>query len=309
MDGGGPHAPRLFIFGDSWASADYGDVDTWPELLSARYYDQHGKSINLAQAYCGSDGLDWQLKRLRMDMAASSASSLATAPSALDLAIIHVGGNDLYHATPKALAAIAACGGCCGRLLPPLALRLAANLQTLVEGLIRIGVRRVVLVGVPLTANVPMIAKPASGVPGLVSCVGCIMGGCNRVLLAAMRKALEDAQTSTRVPLHTAIVLDEARAIDEAHATADDAPRLWHDVSHPSQALHAMLADAFEVQLAKALPPPNVADLMKQQQRRQQHAADDRKGDVDNDEGMQGTDERDRLLARTPSQRAALQVD
>lgn len=322
MDGGGHtlagssltagvSPPRLYIFGDSWASADYGDIDTWPELLSARHYAQHGKSINMAQAYCGSDGLDWQLKRLRMDLAASSASGLASAPSALDLAIIHAGGNDLYHATPKALAAIAACGGCCGRLLPPLALRLATNLQTLVEGLIRIGIRRIAIVGVPLTANVPLIARPASGVPGLVSWLGCVMGGCNRVLLAAMHKALEDAQNSTRVALHTAVVLDEARAIDETHATADDAPRLWYDVSHPSQALHAMLADAFEMQLAKALPPPNLTDLMKQQQQWQQHTADDRdwEGDVDNDEGAQGADERDRLLARTPLQRTALRVD
>ena len=292
------YAPRLLIFGDSWASADYGDIDTWAELLSERCYGN--SSINLAQAYCGSDGLEWQLKRLQMDLASSGHS--ATCED--DLAIVHVGGNDLYHATPGALAAIAASGGCCGLLLPPLALRLAENLRVLLEGLMRLGVRRIAVVGVPLTANVPMIARPASGVPGLVSCISCIMAGCNRVLLSAMHKALADAQAATRVDLDIAVVLNEARAIDEAHATAADAARLWHDVSHPSQALHSLLADAFQIQLANALPPRNLAyPACTKQQAAAAAAAEDPGGEEEEE------DERGHLLARTPSQRAALQID
>ena len=77
---------RLLIFGDSWASAEYGDIDTWPELLAERHC--HGHVLNLAQPYAGSDNLDWQIKRLKM----------------LLLARTQVGEEEVLH--PEALAII-----------------------------------------------------------------------------------------------------------------------------------------------------------------------------------------------------------
>ena len=256
---------RLLIFGDSWASAEYGDIDTWPELLAERHFS--GRVLNFAQPFAGSNNLDWQLKRLKMMLMASSQGGDGDILHPEALAIVHCGGNDLYHASPYSLAHVAAVSPCCGLVLPPLAKALAANLQSFVEGLIELRVCRVALAGVPLTAHVPMIAAPAQKLPFPnlgAAAIGLVMRGCNTVLLAAMRAGLEDAQRASGVSLEVGVCVDEASAINAVcarssrrgeqlgkHSSSDP---MWYDISHPSQALHTALADELHAQLSGALP-------------------------------------------------------
>ena len=257
---------RLLIFGDSWASAEYGDIDTWPELLAERHC--HGHVLNLAQPYAGSDNLDWQIKRLKMLLLARTQVGEEEVLHPEALAIIHSGGNDLYHASPLALAHVAAVSPCCGRVLPPLAKVLASNLQRCIEGLIELRVCRVALVGVPLTACVPLIAEPAQQLPFPTlgtAAIGLVMCGCNAVLLAAMRQGLADAQRASGVSLEVALCVDEASSINAvcARSRREGEPgecssdRMWYDISHPSQALHTALANELHAQLCSALPSPS----------------------------------------------------
>ena len=176
------------------------------------------------------------------------------------LAIVHVGGNDLYQAEPAEVAAVAASSATCGLLHAPLASTLSANLQRLVEGLIRLGVLRIALVGVPLTASIPLLSQPAERLiqpvqTAAVAAIELLLRGCNRVLLAALRHALNNAQRATGVSLDFALSLDEARAINEACGRHNALGSMWQDVSHPSQALHTALAIEMQGQLKRALMP------------------------------------------------------
>ena len=246
-------AVKLLVFGDSWAKAEGGDVDTWPELLAARHCGR--RSINLALPFASSSHLDYQLRRLDKML---DGGKLELDPDVL--AIVHCGGNDLHQAEPAAVAAIAASSAACGLLHPPLANTISLNLQQLVEGLIRLGVMRVALVGVPLTACIPLLSQPAERLIEPMQTVAAtaielLMRGCNRVILAALRHALVNAQRTTGVSLDFALALDEARAINDACRRHNALGSLWQDVSHPSQALHTALAIEMQGQLKSALMP------------------------------------------------------
>lgn len=238
------HELDLLIFGDSWARD--AALDTWPELLARRL---RWRSANFAVPYSGSADLQRQLRRLhsRLEHSSEEVCSLDC------VAIVHTGGNDLFHASPAALAAVVASGGCCGALLPEVVRTLASNVRDFLQGLLALGVRHIVLVGVPLTVSMPFIADPVAAVPGALCLSRAVMRGCNAVLIAGLRRALAEAQQrSSDMRVLTGVCLDEAAAIDAAVGAApgDD---WWEDVSHPSQALHEALAGTFERELRCAM--------------------------------------------------------
>jgi hypothetical protein len=258
-------AVRLVVFGDSWAS----DTDCWPEVLAARL---KWRAENFAVPYAASTALHVQLRRLCTELAAGEYVLDAEC-----LAVVHVGGNDLFHSNPAALAAVALAGPCCGALLPTVVRKISQNVKALVEGLMEVGVRRVVLAGVPLSASMPFIAAPAAARAGAVGTYAtrAVMRGCNLVVLAGLRRSLVDAQRGTgaggeggggarRGPhmLRLAVCLDEAAAIDAASMRGINGGNgLWEDESHPTPALHAALATAFAAQLELALERRREAEV------------------------------------------------
>ena len=118
-----------------------------------------------------------------------------------------------------------------------------------------LGVRRVVLCGVPLTPCIPMIGQSIDAVPmfhdPLMGALKALFRGCNSVLLLAMERALRDAQVGEEHrSLEFSTCLDESNAIEAACAAAmPNGPCLWFDESHPSQALHSTLANDLGKQL------------------------------------------------------------
>ena len=232
--------PNLLIFGDSWASS-VDCIDTWPELIGQRWRWQ---LLNLAEPHSGSNRLNAQLRTLCESQLARDSIT------ADDIAIIHTGGNDLYFCPPSSLAAVAASGAACSVCPSRVATALSRNLQSLIEGLITLGIRRYALSGVPLSARMPFIKEPVEqlNVPGASTAATWLMRWSNRALLSAMRSALDSAST----PLECAVCLDEATAIDEALDCAEST-NMWEDISHPSQALHTALADAFAPMLRAAM--------------------------------------------------------
>lgn len=239
--------PALVVFGDSWAnSADH--IHTWPEMLATRW----GRTlINLAMPHSGSDQLHVQQRDLCLLLSDRCLGED-------DLAIIHTGGNDLYFSQPSSLAALALSGPFAGLFASQIGRSLSANVQDLVQGLIKLGVRHIACVGVPLSTKMPFIAKPVAelGAARLALCLArCVMRSSNRALLTAMHAGVADAQRASGINLHTAHCIDEARAIErviDADPTRDE-DTWWEDASHPSQALHTALADVLQVELAHAL--------------------------------------------------------
>lgn len=255
--------PTLLVFGDSWANSSDPTIDTWPEVVARRW---GWRLINLAEPHSGSDGLDRQFMQL------CRASREHPVPfNEHDLAIVHTGGNDLYYSTPSSLAAVALSGPVANVFAPHIGRSLSAHVKALVMGLLELGVRRIACVGVPLSTHMPFIAQPVAelGIPSVLMCLArCVMRSSNRVLLTALRSALADGQRDSGKRLLLSECLDEASAIDRvleadaptsqpAEAEARRAWRAshlwWEDASHPSQALHAALANVMQVQLRAAL--------------------------------------------------------
>ena len=245
--------PNLLFFGDSWASsADM--IETWPELLGRRW---GWRIVNLATPYSGSTGLQEQLLELCRVVKYRPNQPLTDD----DLAIVHTGGNDLYHSGGLALGAIALSGACAGWYAPSAARGISANMQLLVEGLITLGVRRVVLAGVPLSTKMPFLAKPiTASAPWALSFATCVLRGCNATLLAAMQTALSEAERTSGIALHLGTTLDEALALDGIlELPPPPGEDWWEDVSHPSQALHGALAEALQSKLKKAMDTPRMS--------------------------------------------------
>ena len=239
-------APSLVVFGDSWAS----NADCWPELLAARF---GWKCINVAAAYSSSEHLISQFHTFEMLHDEDEKASVV-------MAVIHTGGNDLYHCGPLALASVAVYGTCCccgplAQLYEPGVVRgLASNVATLVDLLSDAGVRRVVIAGVPLTSSMPYIANGARALPGGVAAAASIMRRCNALFLASLRRRVSNAKRTQ--PLDLVVCLDEALAIDQV-VDGPNGPNeaWWDDVSHPSEALHMELAKIFARQIQGEVKP------------------------------------------------------
>ena len=267
-------AIRLILFGDSWVRDE--QMLTWPELLG----DKLGwPTINVALPGSSSATLATQADLLAYALERSGRTLHEEA-----WALVHAGGNDLLGLSPTqmiGMLARLACTSCCCCLpssdnLPMLEPQLA-NVAALVARLRHLfGVRNVMLVSMPLTTHMPLVAGFLRMLLGTNPCVS----GIARVLVRRLnriylRRLERDCSTQAGV---RAIALDEASAIDEIAAAAiarrgasdphaevemgsvggeaegsEHARRsphqliqgphdLWHDMMHPSQRLHAALA-------------------------------------------------------------------
>ena len=247
----------LLVFGDSWVKDD--GYDTWAVLL-ARHWGL--RALNVAE----DDSVSADLANQFSDVAARVSSGLELAPDCL--ALVHSGGNDLHFSSPVHLMAVAAAGGVlslgCGTcgMLPSLVHTMSTNVASLVRNLLSLGVRRVALVGVPLTSLMPYIPDAVSslGVPGALTCCDSLMRASNAIILHALQMAMRSAEgrASGGPRLEFGIVIDEAAAIEaimtrEAATDADAAGAFWKDKSHPSDAMHAALAAEVERQIRNGL--------------------------------------------------------
>jgi len=173
-----------------------------------------------------------------------------------DVAIVHTGGNDLYHSAPGELAAVVAKGvspSWC--VQSKVCAALASNLTAHAQGLHALGVRKLFLVGVPLVVGMPFIAQGVGETPCALRALGCVMSMSNAALLAAMRHAIVEAQR--RGSWLVATTVDETRVVDGVLRDREPPAGLydlwWQDESHPSQALHDAMADVLLTTLRNAL--------------------------------------------------------
>jgi hypothetical protein len=100
---------------------------------------------------------------------------------------------------------------------------LSAHLHALLLGLLQLGVRRVVLAGVPLTARMPLIPRAVAqlGLPAKLvgpraelSVCTAFMRLSNEAVLTAMRRALRRVELEMPGRLRLGLVIDEAAAIE-----------------------------------------------------------------------------------------------
>jgi len=100
---------------------------------------------------------------------------------------------------------------------------LSAHLHALLLGLLQLGVRRVVLAGVPLTARMPLIPRAVAqlGLPAKLvgpraelSVCTSFMRLSNAAVLTAMRRALRRVELEMPGRLRLGLVIDEAAAIE-----------------------------------------------------------------------------------------------
>ena len=183
---------RLLVFGDSWAAGD-GCTPAWPEVMAERL---GWSTLNFAEGHSCSSGLAEQARSLQRTFALGH-------PLHDDAwAIIHTGGNDLWFAPTREFAAVAAAGvasaACCWRWEPPALLQgIATNVLELATRLRGMGVRNVAFVGIPLTAQMPLIAKLTGSLERL-PVVGAVGGAASARLMAHLnamhQRALDHAR-------------------------------------------------------------------------------------------------------------------
>ena len=155
---------RLLVFGDSYV-ADPHVPRTWPILLA----DGLGwRSRNFAVPGSGSVTLGHQLERAARLV---RSGDLALHPGAW--AVVHTGGNDLMRSSAPALgallkAAVATALPLCsvGAVARTVCDEVAERVASLAEGLEALGVRNVVLAGMPLTSSVPAVAQMCRAITG-----------------------------------------------------------------------------------------------------------------------------------------------
>lgn len=143
---------RWLLFGDSWVISD--NSGSWPELVA---WADGGRTLNCAVGHSTSAALDGQLEQAEAVIARSDGGLHERAT-----AIVHTGGNDLFFSTASQQASVAAagaalvssCGVCegCALLSPPVR-AFSRRVHALLRGLVRLGLRRFVIAGVPLTAR------------------------------------------------------------------------------------------------------------------------------------------------------------
>ena len=234
---------RLLVFGDSWAMGER--VDTWPELIAAR---SSGRTVNCAVGHSTSASLSgqWQEALFHLDEAGGLHEDA--------LAIVHTGGNDLYFANPLSLLTLVASGaairlGCYRNYatMSPLLQHIAGNIAALVCSAYKRGVQRFIIAGVPLTTAMPMVRFSAAklGVPGCLAMASSVLGLASAAILASIRGIYEQLERERSAPMPLALVVDETRLIEQALSHSDDDAQhhFWDDATHPSQAMHAVLAD------------------------------------------------------------------
>lgn len=263
---GAPVTVRLVIFGDSWARSMMNDLRTWPELLADRL---EWGSINAAISGCDSSRLGMQFELLKAMLAETGASIHENA-----WALIHAGGNDLMRTVSENFLGFAATATgsalCC---LSPCCCRIASfeevadNVEALIHRLDEeLGIRNVILVGMPLTPATPFIGQLLETVfarrPCLVGVAKFVLWRLNATYNRTLARRLQHFNRSCGESASHGVVLDEAAAIDTCvgnKALGLTGNAMWIDGIHPTQLGHEALADEMFFRL-KGLAGPAALD-------------------------------------------------
>ena len=135
---------RLLVFGDSWAKSADGEP-TWAEIVGATL---GWETLNAAENGAVSTDLEDQLDRLLARLRENGETVHNDA-----WAIVHIGGNELLCDMDQVIGALL--GHCGTSVLNLINERILALLLRLERSL---GVRNVILVGIPLTRHLPLVA-------------------------------------------------------------------------------------------------------------------------------------------------------
>ena len=147
---------------------------------------------------------------------------------------------------------------------------LSAHLHALLLGLLQLGVRRVVLAGVPLTARMPLIPRAVAqlGLPAKLvgkraelSVCTSFMRLANAAVLTAMQRALRQVELEMPGRLRLGLVIDEAAAIERVLDSASDAAYESATEAAVRQATAAAAAAAAAASGAAA--PSTVVDALR----------------------------------------------
>lgn len=257
-----PVTVRMVIFGDSWARSMMRDLRTWPELLADRL---DWGSINAAISGCDSSRLGMQLEMLKAMLVETGASIHEDA-----WALIHAGGNDLLRCVSEDFLGFAATATgnafCC---LSPCCCRISAfedvadNVETLIIRLNEeLGIRNVILVGMPLTPATPFIGQLLDSVfarrPCLVGVAKFVLRRLNATYNRVLARRLQQFHRSCDESGSHGVVLDEAAAIDACmgnKALGLTGSAMWTDGIHPTQLGHEALADEMFFRLRSLAGP------------------------------------------------------
>jgi len=197
--------------------------------------------------------------------------------------LVHTGGNDILSNHPHqifrmvwaAISRLLCCGlpFCSGPM--PIIDQVAHNVQALLSRLhTTLGIKNAILVGMPLTASLPMVEHTVRLLLGDNACVGAtgayILRQINAVHIAELRKmrpdcsqhtyqggmGLEPPASNARAADFKVVCLDEAAAVDAITAAEPSEHEgelvglgsydaLWQDPVHPSQLCHEALSNVF----------------------------------------------------------------
>ena len=290
------HEPVLVALGDSY----FDDIDmgflTWPSVLASR---RGWSLLNVARGGAESGDIRGQIKRLQRFVDAEGIGPDALVASAV--CVVHIGGNDILHrllprilflaldiwrlaaarrARRPALAAVdAAPCSYVGWALQ----HTDSALDAALDEVARAGFRRVVVLGMPICAPLPLaravifflafvpwllligVPRAVARAVGLRSTCGTDEGGgsiaadfssfVRATLLdvaALMTAGVRDVQArfAAARPDVAVAFFDEATALTELNAehnaTSPDkraAPRFWRDGHHPAAHVHERLAE------------------------------------------------------------------
>ena len=154
-------------------------------------------TLNFAEEYSCSSGLAEQARSLRTFALGHPLHDDAWA-------IIHTGGNDLWFAPTREFAAVAAAASrarrAAGGGAPALLQAIATNVLELATAR-GMGVRNVAFVGIPLTAQMPLIAKLTGSLERLpvVGAVGGVLGAADGAPQRVHQRALDHARRFVQI--------------------------------------------------------------------------------------------------------------
>lgn len=236
---------RLLIFGDSWARSAVPGMRTWPQLLGDQL---EWRSLNVAMPGSSSVLLSAQADTVAAKLLEGGLTLHEDA-----WALVHTGGVDMLRgmstdfysfAINASLSSLCCCSPCCCRM--DVFEEVADNVEALVHRLRdELGVRHIILVGLPLSIATPFTASFLDAVfrerPCLRFAAGFVVQRLNHVHMAALRRRLARLHRGSI----DGVVFDEAAAIDACIGAHDGAfdKRLWADGLHPTQLGHEALGE------------------------------------------------------------------
>ena len=207
-DGQGGRLVSLLVFGDSYV-CDPLVSRTWPILLGENF---GWRAANFAVPGSSSSTLGRQLEHAAHKV---STGELELHPSAW--ALVHTGGNDVMRGSASELGvlirtALTAAFCSADSRARTLSDTITDRVAALVEGLESLGVRNLLLVGMPLTASVPAVAQMTRALAGAEcgSLGGLVLRRLNGFHLERLKAMAREVQAADGL----ALCLDEAAAID-----------------------------------------------------------------------------------------------